>query len=276
MRRFLIAAISLATASAVALAQGPRREIYATVIDDDHVPIRGLNQEDFQIRDGGVRRPIQHAVPAPASLAVVVVTSGFAAADRLTVRKSVQAIVGGLRAVDPAHLVGTASADRTLQPFPPGAEANDAWVDRWLGSAGEPMGDAVASAAAALDQVSTDRRVVVALIQRGAADPATLSFDALSRELTGAHATLWTVEVRASAPSGNAKRFDDALADAVRVSGSLRETIPAVSELPKAAAELTDRLLSQYLLTYTWPDTGLPNFGTRHDRGTVLVPLWYR
>lgn len=276
MSRFLVGAVSFIAASAIAIAQGPRREIYATVVDDDHVPMRGLNQEDFQIRDGGVRRPIQHAVPAPSPLAIAVVTGGFAPGDRAFVRKSVQAIVGGLRAVDPAHQIGAVGADRTLQPFPPGTEVNDTWVDRWLSATGEPIADAIASAAAALDQASTDRRVVFALIQRGASDPSSLSFDALSQELTAGHSALWTIEVRAAAASSEAKRFDDALADAVRVSGSLRETIARPSELPKAAAELTDRLLSQYLLTYTWPDTGLPNFSTRHDRGTVLVPFWYR
>jgi hypothetical protein len=278
MPRFLSTAIAIAiaAASAVPMAQGPRREIYATVVDDDHMPIRGLNQEDFQIRDGGVRRPIQHAVPAPASMAVAIVTGGFAAGDRAVVRKSIQAIVGRLRADDPAHQVGAAGPDGTLQWFPPGTEITDTWLDRWLAGTTSPTADAIASACAAIDQLSTDRRVVVALIQRGAADPSGLSFDALSRELTSVHATLWTVEVRASAPSSDAKRFDDALADAVRVSGSLREPIAAASALPKAAEEVADRLLSQYLLTYTWPDSGMPSFATRHDRGTVLVPTWYR
>src|SRR5262249_16728634 len=132
MPRLLMAAIAVAAASAVALAQGPRREIYATVVDDDHVPIRGLNQEGFQIRDAGVRRPVQHAVPAMAPMAVAIVTSGFAGGDRPVVRKSIQAIVGRLRADDPAHQVGAVGPDGTLQLFPPGTEVNDTWVDRWL------------------------------------------------------------------------------------------------------------------------------------------------
>jgi len=272
----MLVTLVLVAASMAAAAQGPRREIYATVVDDDHMPIRGLNQEDFQIRDGGVRRPIQHAVPAAASLAVAVVTSGFTAADRATVRKSTQAIVGRLRADDPAHRVGVVGPDGTFQLFPTGTDLNDTWLDRWLSGTTPAVVDAIATTCAALDQVSTDRRVVIALIQRGAGDASGVSFDAFSRELTAVHAALWTVEVRAGTPSGDARRFDDALADAARVSGSLRETIPAVSALSKASEELADRLLSQYLLTYTWPDTGLPNFGTRHDRGTVLVPLWYR
>jgi hypothetical protein len=36
--------------------------------------------------------------------------------------------------------------------------------------------------------------------------------------------------------------------------------------------------LSQYLVTYTWPDPmlGAFNLVTRHEAGRVLVPVWSR
>lgn len=74
----LLAAALSATESSVT----PRRQRmfaqkYVTVVGGEGRPVTGLGSEDFSLRDGGIRRPLQAAEPATLPLSIAVGVAGF-------------------------------------------------------------------------------------------------------------------------------------------------------------------------------------------------------
>jgi len=140
--------------------------------------------------------------------------------------------------------------------------------------------DGVVAACEALRDAPADRRTVLAIVGPRASDAAAGSRTRLVDAILGAKAALWTIEVVPA--SGSAKPnlaiLDDAIAEGVRTSGALRERLAADTDLPAAAGRTAARWLSQYLVTYTWPDPMVSQFSltTRHDAGEVLTPAWMR
>jgi hypothetical protein len=85
---------------------------------------------------------------------------------------------------------------------------------------------------------------------------------------------LWTIEVGPSQTT----TLDKVLGDATALGGALREPIAATSAIESAATRIADLLTSQYVVSYMWPDPSLSqlNISIRHERGTVLTPVWQR
>jgi hypothetical protein len=138
--------------------------------------------------------------------------------------------------------------------------------------------DAIVAACDALRDAPPDRRTVLAIMRPQSDDAPQGSRTRLVDAIAGARAALWTVEV-APATSGAPKpNLDEALTEGVRTSGALRERLSAGADVPAATARVGARWLSQYLVTYTWPEPMVSVFSltTRHDAGEVLTPAWMR
>jgi hypothetical protein len=163
-----------------------------------------------------------------------------------------------------------------------------------VGLEGRPVTSARSFLEAALEAsdlagaASTDRRIVLALVRRRAGDGDVTGVERLIDALRAARASLWTLEIapaaegRGAAPAGGPRpapsRLDDVLTLGAQLGGGLRETLASVSTLPDHAGRVARLLLSQYVVTYAWPDPMIGQFciSTRHDRGTVLSPVWDR
>lgn len=265
-----LAAVAIAASTATGIASGPRAthqqtfaQKYVTVVGLEGRPVTGLGSEDFSLRDGGVRRPVQAAEPATQPLAIAVVIAGFETADAGSVAKAVDEI---------RRAVNTAGAGHRIDVVDAGARS-------FLEAALEASDLAAAA--------STDRRIVLALVRRRAGDGDVTKPERLTDALRAARASLWTLEIAVAegrdAVSAGGRRpapshLDDALTMATQIGGGLRETLASASVLPDHAARVARLLLSQYIVTYAWPDPMIGQFSisTRHDRGTVLSPVWDR
>jgi hypothetical protein len=296
--RGLLAATMVATAAVVHATRPIQGQIFITVMDTDRHPVLGLVAEDFAMRDGAVRQPVLDVEPATAPLSVVIVIDGFEAGDARDVGRAIEAAARALGARDRGHrvslLTGAGPGDRPLVAVALDQPGLDASVARLVAGGGGRLFERVSAACQALEAAPADRRVVLALVRRRAdevaaaepAEPAARMTDAILR----ARAALWTVEVAVavppagrSTPSAPAQvrstlTLDDALDDGVRLSGALREPSPSIPALADAVTRVTALLLSQYLVTYTWPDPMLSqvSLSIRHDRGVVLTPAWSR
>jgi hypothetical protein len=160
----------------------------------------------------------------------------------------------------------------------PGQTDWHASLDRLASApAGSSFIDAVIAGCEVLKAAPPDRRVVLGIVEtHGAADinrP-----DRLSAVLNAGHVALWTVETGATGPAEWPPPVDAALNDAIRVGGSLRQPVKSRTDVSTRVAAVVDCLLSQYLVTYGWPDPMLTEFNlvTRHDAGRVLTPAWSR
>jgi len=273
----LVVSAVVSVAAAVG-AQGARAQIYATVLNEQGGPVRGLQAADLVLRDGGVRQVVVDAEAAKEPLAVAVVVFGFGAGDLVDVERAIDEGVRTLRAQNPATQVGLVGAASSTTMIEPGQTDWHTSLDRLVSApAGPNFIDAVIAGCALLDTAPPDRRVVLGIVEtHGAADinrP-----DRLSVAVSAGHVALWTVEVGATGAAEWRAPVDAALNDATRLGGSLRQAVKSPANVSTGVAAVVDFLLSQYLVTYGWPDPMLSQFNmeTRHGAGRVLTPAWSR
>ena len=225
---------------------------YVTVVANDGRPMAGLASEDFNLRDGDTRRPMQGAEPATTPLAIELVSDGFGEGD--------SAMLDGLTQQARVALAKSGSRDHF-------------GVMRVKGPA---VMYTLLDACAAIDAASSDRRAIVAVIRQRASDPPITEPYRLTDALKSVRASLWAivlVDDKKLSPS-----LDSALASAAQVSGGMREVVTTTAAVSEAQTRVLQLLSSQYLVTFLWPDPMLSqlNIVTRHDSGTVLAPVWNR
>jgi hypothetical protein len=273
----LIASAAVAGGAALG-AQGTLAQTYATVLNEQDGPVRGLQASDLVLRDGGIRQGVVDAVAAKEPLAVAVVVFGFGASELADVERAVDQSVRALRAENPATQVGLVGAASSAAMIMPGQTEWHASLDHLASApAGQSFVDAVIAGCDVLKAAPPDRRVVLGIVEtHGAADinrP-----NRLSAAVNAGHVALWTVEVGDTGPADWRPPVDAALNDAIRLGGSLRQPVKSRTDIPTGVAAVVDCLLSQYLVTYGWPDPMLSQFNlvTRHDAGRVLTPAWSR
>ena len=254
-----------------------RAEIYVTVVNEDRHPVRGLGSEDFSLRDGGQRRNVLDAAAATNPLAVAIVVEGFEPADTAAVRATINEFVMQVgHGPDGSRfgVVGSAESPAgEVLMLAAGQPASD--LDARLTLPRGSLVGGIVRGARALEEARSDRRVVLAIVRRSTDEPRAAAPYQATDALLRARASLWTIEVAASGKPGP---LDDVLASGARLGGALRETIATTDDLVPAAERVADLLLSQYVITYAWPDPmiSVVNVTTRHERGQVLHPSWPR
>jgi hypothetical protein len=273
----LVVSAAVAAATVVG-AQGTLAQTYATVLNEQGGPVRGLQAADLVLRDGGIRQGVVEAVPAKEPLAIAVVVVGFGAGELVGVEHAIDQGVRALRAENPATQVGLVGAGSSTTMIAPGQTDWQASLDRLASAAAGPSFiDAIIAGCDALNAAPPDRRVVIGMVEtHGAADinrP-----DRLSIAVNAGHVALWTVEVGATGAAEWRPPVDAALNDAIHLGGSLRQSVKSRADVSAGVAAVVDFLLSQYVVTYGWPDPMLSEFSlvTRHDAGRVLTPAWSR
>ena len=272
------AAVIAVTAAAGLAAQGSRASIYATVLNERDQPVRGLQSADLVLRDGGVRQGSVDAQPASEPLAVAVVIYGFDAADVVSIRPSIDDAARKLRMGNPATQVGLVGAEPNVVMF--GGDVT-AWAVAVNATSTTPAApsvvDAIIKASQALAAAPPDRRTVIAIVKAGEAKTIDRP-ERLTQSLAAGRVALWTVELAVSGAAPWTTAMNAALDEAARQGGALRQPSTSVDQVKAHLAVAVDCLLSQYLVTYNWPDPMLSTFSlvTRHDVGRVLTPSWSR
>lgn len=275
---------SLAASPAGGREPAGRAQVYATVIDEARRPVVGLGSEDLVLREGGVRQVSLGAERATDPLAVAIVADGFGSADLPDLRVAFDATVAAVYAGGPASQVGvmtSLSSGSEVLMLTRETTGSRAAFERLVSAGRLPLVDAVIDASLTLRPAPTDRLIVLALIRRRADDGPVGEPYRLTDSLLRLKTALWTIEVAPPAGSGAPVRrnaLDDLLSSGTQLSGALRETVSSTTAMAGAATRFVALWLSQYVVTYTWPDPmlSLVSLTTRHDRGQVLTPAWSR
>ena len=292
LTRFVRHRVGVALCAAVALApsvlarQSGRAQIYATIIDDLRKPVDGLGSEDVVLRDGGVRQVSLAVERATDPLAIAVTIEGFEPGDASDLGRALDGLVQAIHARNAASQVGLVT-----RPGPAGREVVMLTGDTpRLGTALSELTapgpasliESVSDACLAVRAAPTDRLVVLAFIKRHPDDGTLSQTERLTDTLFRTRTSLWTIEVGSpGVAAGAANRrngLDTLLTAGTQLGGALRETVADTPALAPAALRVANLLLSQYVVTYTWPDPMLSQVSltTRHDRGQVLTPAWSR
>jgi len=134
--------------------------------------------------------------------------------------------------------------------------------------------DALAAACRLLQNAPTDRRAVLALARRRVDRATVPAQPTLTDAILLGRVALWPIQIGAE----NTPALDRLLTDSAALGGALRQTSTSVAAAPDLAGRVADLLISQYLVTYDWPNPMLSQLtiALRHDRGAVLAPIWTR
>jgi len=109
----------LLSLSTIARAQGPRRVLFVTPVDQNGQPVAGLSADDFDVRELGDSCTIVRVDPANEPMRIVLLVDNSTAASRAVVdiRNGVQAFLDGLPADDEVALATIAGQFRVrVQP----------------------------------------------------------------------------------------------------------------------------------------------------------------
>jgi hypothetical protein len=230
--------------------------VYVTVINDDGHPVRGLGGEDFSMRDGSVRQAVLSAEPAtePVAAVVLILSSGTTVAPH--VRAARQAFAKTLTHGAGDHSIREIASSSLNAP---------------------DLMRAILDTCRLLEPATTDRRAVVVLAPESLPAIPIADADAILAAINRAQAAFWTLEGGAAAGRSPAARpLTDVLTDAASMGGSQRRTLTKAADFETAASRIADFLLSQYIVSFQWPNPmlGQMNITTRHDRGMVLATYW--
>jgi hypothetical protein len=275
-----ICAAFVAFAPVVLARQSGRAQIYATVVDDVRRPVEGLGSEDVVLRDGGVRQVSLAVDRATDPLAIAIVVEGFEPGDASDLRRALDAFARTIRAANAASEVGLLTragpAGRQVVMLTADAPHVDSALAELTAPGPGTIVESVADACLAVRAAPTDRLVVLALVRRHPADGTLSQTERLTDTLFRTRTALWTIEV--GPPSAGKNGLDALLTAGTELGGALRETVAGTPAVAPAADRVANLLLSQYVVTYTWPDPMLSQVSltTRHDRGQVLTPAWSR
>jgi hypothetical protein len=255
-------AIGIVLASVAVLGADRPREatraasVYVTVINEDGHPVRGLGGEDFSMRDGSVRQAVLNAEPATEPIAAVVLTLSSGSSVPPHVGAAGQAFAKTL-----THGGGNHSVREIASSSLSAADLTRAILDTCR----------------LLEPATTDRRAVVVLAPEPLPAIPIADADAILAAINRAQAAFWTLE-GGPAPGRSAavRPLTDVLAEAASTGGSQRRTLTRSGDFEAAASRIADFLLSQYIVSFQWPNPmlGQMNITTRHDRGTVLMTYW--
>lgn len=252
------------------------RQMYVSVTDAKGAPVTGLTAADFVVRIGGKDSTIISAGPAVEPLSVVVVPAGFPRSLISDARNSLRGIIAAVRAVHPESRLGLMVGDGGTPPAMRGvAERADLFereVSRFFESPNTALLDSILVASQVLSAERGRRRVVLVLAVGGTGDGG-LTPLRIAREVRGADAALWVVEVGGF---GRALGSSEGrvLSEVTKASGGRHET-SSLAALTATARHAIEVISAQYLVSYEPPMAGdVSTVGVRRTGLSVYAPVW--
>lgn len=235
--------------------------VYVTVVDEKNKPLQKLTGSDFVVREDTTAKTIVSVEPAKTPLAVALVTDHFGSDSTyslLDLRAALEDVVRRFH----KNASATSMALYTIDPasiravdFTESEAAMTAAVDKINPGVDQAvLLEGVTDASRALASVSTDRRIIFAVVAGYKLDMSTVASADVARELHASGASLWVLEGRSLAGSAVSNPNRDQILNAgVQLSGGVRSSVAVGTALDTQGTRLVDLILAQYAITYADP-----------------------
>jgi VWFA-related protein len=280
-QRFPVLAVVLAVSMSPALAQAQVQEkvVYASVLDDDGLPVAGLTEEDFIVREDGQRREVLRIMPAtdPMRIAVLVDTSTAARPYISDFRTALRGFFKEMHGRHELALFSFGERPRRLTPFTRDLGALQAGVDQVFShtQSGTYVLDAITEVSRELRSRDGMRSAIVVIT----ADGPELSYrdhHVVLNELQEAGATLHLFTMsRIDAPFLDefSREREQTFANGTRVTGGRRDDLLTSTALPARLQLLATELENQHRIVYARPAGLIPprTIDVRVNRADVKV-----
>jgi VWFA-related protein len=239
------------------------RDIYVSVMDNKGAPVAGLAPADFIVREDGVAREVLAARPADDRLEVALLIDDSQAADEATsyLREGLAAFLDRLHGKGQIGLITIGERPTVLAPYTDDTEQLKQKVNRIFprSGAGTYLSDAIVDASRALAKREPKRAVILAVIFEGV-DYSNRHYTQVLEELSKSGAALHVIAVGNPAPSlsDEMRSRNMVISEGTARTGGRRDQVLALSGLPEKLKQAADELITQYVLTYSRPDTLIP------------------
>ena len=258
-----------------------RRPFYVSVTDSKGAPAPGLTASDLAVEVNGKPAAVSSVAPAADPVSIVVVTEGIRRDAISEIRKMMQAVIAGARAIHPESRVGLMIHDGAVAPkmhtVTTDVQALDTEIGRFFESSNNAtLLDSIMIAAQTLSFEKHARRAIV-VVTRGQPEAQTdvMSPVRVALAVRASGASLWALDLGGrEAPTGAAEQR--VLSDVTAQSGGRRER-SSVSSI----ANLTERIMAtirgQYAITLEdglAPKAASPRVTARNRDLKVLAPAW--
>jgi VWFA-related protein len=244
-------------------AEGRKRQIYVSVLDQKGAPLAGLAAADFIVREDGTAREVLEAGPASAPLHIALLIDDSQAASSMIqpLRQGLTAFIDLMADKAEIALITFGERPTTLSEY----SRSTAELKRAVGrifarpGSGPYLLDAIVDAARGLSRRETERAVIVAITIEGIEFSNRL-YQGVLEELEKSGAALHVLAI--GTPSGS---LDDAmrnrgvvLAEGTGRTGGRRDQLLSEIALPDRLKALAAELSNQYAVTYARPETLVP------------------
>jgi VWFA-related protein len=239
------------------------RTIYVSAVDAKGAPVRGLTATDFAVREDGVAREVLKVEPATTPLQVMLLVDDSEAITGMVseLRESLHAFVNGLAGKAQIGLVTFGDRPTSLTPLTRDGAALHKDIDHIFARprSGAYLPDAVFDVARGIERRHDERPVIVAVTAEGV-QYSGFQYERVVKQLEASGAALHVVAIGTPSVSTDdeTRQRNLVIAEGTERTGGRRDQLLSQLALPDRMRQLAAELASQYLLTYSRPDSLIP------------------
>jgi Ca-activated chloride channel homolog len=249
------------THPAIALAQSPHRNVYASVLQRDGVPDTTLGANDFIVREDGVRREVLSAQRAndPLRIAVLVDTSQAAEPYISDIRLALKGFFNAMAGKHEIALIGFGERPTVLVDYTRDPGRLNEGIGRVFAQSGSGayLLDAIVETSRGLRTREGGRSAIVAITAEGrefSYEDHTTVLDALEESNATLHSLVLTRN-RGRFATHSAREREFAIGQGAELTGGRREDLLTSMSLTNRIEALAAELNNQYRIVYARPES---------------------
>ena len=259
-----LALVAVCLVPSISSAQAKPTDVYVSAVDGKGEPARGLTAEDFRVREDGIAREVLKAGPAtgPLTVALLVDDTQAASSGVLMIREAVQNLLTALDGKAQISIVTfgerpTIAVDYTTDSKKLLAGANRIFP---RSGAGGYLMDAIVEVSKGMQKRKPKRPVIVVLMIEEGVEFSNRHYDNVLGELDKGGAALHVVAIGQpnSSLTDEIRNRNQVIAEGTQRTGGRRDQVLALTAAPAKMSQLANELLTQYVVTYSRPDTLIP------------------
>ena len=259
-----LALVAMCLVPSISSAQAKPTDVYVSAVDGKGEPARGLTAEDFRVREDGIAREVLKAGPAtgPLTVALLVDDTQAASSGVLMIREAVQNLLTALDGKAEISIVTfgerpTIAVDYTTDSKKLLYGANRIFP---RSGAGGYLMDAIVEVSKGMQKRKPKRPVIVVLMIEEGVEFSNRHYDNVLGELDKGGAALHVVAIGQpnSSLTDEIRNRNQVIAEGTQRTGGRRDQVLALTAAPAKMSQLANELLTQYVVTYSRPDTLIP------------------
>ncbi|HVD93954.1 MAG TPA: VWA domain-containing protein [Vicinamibacterales bacterium] len=259
-----LALVAVCLVPSISSAQAKPTDVYVSAVDGKGEPARGLTAEDFRVREDGIAREVLKAGPAtgPLTVALLVDDTQAASSGVLMIREAVQNLLTALDGKAEISIVTfgerpTIAVDYTTDSKKLLDGANRIFP---RSGAGGYLMDAIVEVSKGMQKRKPKRPVIVVLMIEEGVEFSNRHYDNVLGELDKGGAALHVVAIGQpnSSLTDEIRNRNQVIAEGTQRTGGRRDQVLALTAAPAKMSQLANELLTQYVVTYSRPDTLIP------------------